>query len=319
MSCAESLVEGIERPFAGSSAMPGKENDFQATLPSDHIRALVCGFPSRIRKNRCMVILQGFVDDSGSTDGNVFVLAGFLATAERWEQFSDDFLGICNREPKTPKFKMRKAIRLNEYRWTESQRDQRIGELVDLIRNKAMYRIDAVTARPNYERIVKGNIPAEIDSIYFVLFFNVILATCRLMDLENLEGTVDFVFDNQGATIEAECVRWYNWIKSHPLVSPEVKRRLGSTPIFRDDDVVLALKSADIFAWQIRRHLNEEQPQGIAFNETVDSLLKMYGVSCYIGPENLTTLVYSIQHGLNLQADCGFFLPKRIAIEETLN
>jgi hypothetical protein len=267
----------------------------------ENIRALVCGFPKRVRGGRCMVILQGFVDDSGSSDGNVFALAGFLSTAERWEQFSDEYEKICDREPKTPKFKMRHA--------NNPRLSPRVKELVELTSNRAMYRIDAVTARPNYESIVRGNLPTEIDNIYFVLFFNVILATCRLMDLENLEGTVDFVFDNQGSTIEAECVRWYHWIKGHPMIDSEARKRMGSTPIFRDDDLVLPLKSADIWAWQIRRHLNEEQPKKIPHNEFVESILAMRGVSCHVTPEDLQALVYSIQHGLSLSAHCTFSLP----------
>jgi hypothetical protein len=255
------------------------------------------------------VVLQGFVDDSGSTDGNIFTLAGFLSTAERWEEFSDEWQEICNREPKTPNFKMTKAMRLKNYGYTETQRDARIREFTDLTMRKAMYRIDAVTARPNYERIVRGQVPTGIDSIYFVLFFTIILATARLMDMEKLEGTVDFIFDNQGATIESECVRWYNWIKEHPQVGSNVKRRLGSTPIFRDDDLVLPLKAADMAAWHIRRHLNEEQPKTIPPGEYLESIEKMFGANCLIRPEDLASLVYSIKSGLMLQSRCGYFLP----------
>jgi hypothetical protein len=256
------------------------------------------------------VVLKGFVDDSGSSDGNIFTLAGFLSTAKLWEEFSDEWHDICNREPKTPNFKMTKAMRLKEYRYTQTQRDTRIQELTALTTRKAMYRIGAVVARPNYERIVKGQIPPEIDSIYFVLFFTVILAAFRLMDIEKLEGTVDFVFDNQGKTIEAECIRWYQWIKSHPQFSSNVKRRFGSTPIFRDDDVVLPLKAADMCAWHIRRHLNEEQPKNIPAGEYLETIAKMFGANCLLRPEDLASLVYSIKSGLMFQAHCEFFTPR---------
>jgi hypothetical protein len=54
------------------------------------------------------MILNGFVDDSGSgggTDrGNIFILAGFIANPERWKTFSNKWMRLCNREPKTPDF-----------------------------------------------------------------------------------------------------------------------------------------------------------------------------------------------------------------------
>ncbi len=279
-------------------------------LSSENIRALVCGFPDKLRKSRCMVVLQGFVDDSGSTDGNIFTLSGFLSTAERWEQFSDEWQDICDREPKMPDFKMTRARQGIGSRYSDAQLNSRIRELTALTMRKAMYRVTAITARPNYERLVRGEIPKEIDSIYFVLFFTVIMATARLMDMEKLDGTVDFIFDNQGATIESECVRWYHWVKEHPQVPLSVKKRLGSTPIFRDDNTVLPLKAADMSAWHVRRHLNEEQKKGIPPGEYLESIAKIFGVNCVMRPEDLASLVYSIKGGLMFQSECQFFLPR---------
>ena len=280
------------------------------TFGSESIRALVCGLQSKVRKKRCIVVLQGFVDDSGSSDGNIFTLAGFLSTAELWEQFSDGWQAICEQPPKMPDFKMTKARQMIGPRCSQAQYDARIRDLTDLTKRKAMYRIAALTARPNYERIVRGAIPKEIDSIYFVLFFTVIMAAARIMDMEKLDGTVDFVFDKQGSTIESECVRWYNWMKSHPQAPESMKRRMGRTPIFRDDNLVLPLKAADMQAWHIRRHLNEEQPNKIPPGEYLESVAQMFGTSCYMRPQDLASLVYSINSGLMLQSDCQYFLPK---------
>lgn len=256
------------------------------------------------------MVLQGFVDDSGTSSGNIFTLAGFISTAERWMEFSDEWEKICDREPKMLKFKMNKVRQLVGPHYSELQLTERIRVLSALTKKKAIYRIDAVTAHPNYEQIVKGQIPKEIDSIYFILFFTVIFAAARLMDMGGLEGTVDFVFDKQGKTIEADCVRWYNWIKEHPQVPLNVKRRLGSTPVFRDDDLVLPLKAADMLAWHIRRHLNEEQKKGIPAGEYLKSIGEMFGASCIIRQEDLASLVYAIKGGLMLQSQCGFVVPK---------
>jgi hypothetical protein len=186
----------------------------------------------------------------------------------------------------------------------------RSRELTALTMRKARYRIAAFTARPNYERIVRGEVPKDIDSIYFVLFFAVITAAAHLMDKERLDGTVDFIFDKQGKTIEADCVYWYNWIKDHPQISSNLKRRMGSTPTFKDDDDVLPLKAADMMAWHIRRHLNEEQPKNIPAGEYLESTAQMFGAECLLRPQDLASLAYSIKSGLALQSHCRYFLPR---------
>jgi Protein of unknown function (DUF3800) len=253
------------------------------------------------------MVLKGYFDESGSTSGNVYVLAGFFSTTEDWTLFSAEWEEICGQEPRTPDFKMRKAIRLKEYGWNEEQRDARIKELVDLIRKRARYRIDAVTARPNYDRIVRGNIPSELDNPYFILFLNIVIAMSEYMATLDIQGTVELVFDKQEDFVEEQCVRWYDWIKKN--AASEISARLGGTPEFRHDKDVLPLKAADLYAWQVRRHLSEEQPQSGGVNDTLDSLLNMYGVNCNVRPEDLASLVYSINHGLDLKAHAGLYYP----------
>jgi hypothetical protein len=116
------------------------------------------------------MVFNGFVDDSGSGEGkdrgDIFVLAGFVACAKQWEQFSDAWENICTQEPKTPDFKMQKAIRLlNEdgsVFWTEAQRDARIKKLVRLTKRKAQYRVESIMAWPNYDHVVKGRVPSVV-------------------------------------------------------------------------------------------------------------------------------------------------------------
>lgn len=144
------------------------------------------------------MILNGFVDDSGSgggTDrGNIFVLAGFVASPERWKDFSNEWVRVCNQEPKTPDFHIQRDIRLinkdGSVRWTETERDARIKELVDLTKSQAQYRVESILAWPNYDRIVKGKIPPELDNPYFLCFYNIIISFAEFMDKANIDGTV---------------------------------------------------------------------------------------------------------------------------------
>lgn len=284
---------------------------------SDQIRNLICGLPSSIRSKRYLVMLKGFFDESGSRSGEVYVLSGFFSTPDRWMTFSDEWQKICEKPPKTSDFKMRQAVRLKEYGWTEPQRDARIKELVDLICKEAMYRVDAVTAHPDYERIVRGKIPKDLDDPYFILFLNAIFAITEFMDLLEIDEPIEFVFDHQEAKIEEQCFHWFQWIKQNALAAG-IQRRLVDPPEFKHDKDVLPLKSADIFAWQIRRHLNMEQPQGVGLNDILESLLGMHGVSCNVRPHDLIDLVYAIEHGLNIRSNAGYFLPNSATVINNL-
>jgi hypothetical protein len=170
-----------------------------------------------------------------------------------------------------------------------------------------MFRVDCVLSEENYVNIVKGNIRPELkelDSPYFILFYEVILATAKLMEKAHLHGTVDWVFDEKDS-IGIQAVSWYAWIKKQ--AKPNLRRRLGSTPIFRDDENVLPLKAADLFAWQIRKHISDEQPLGIQRNEILGSFLAKYGASCFMTAEHLAKLVQALNSGLlYLGANCQF-------------
>jgi hypothetical protein len=92
---------------------------------------------------------------------------------------------------------------------------------------------------------------------------------------------------------------------------PQLQRMFGRKPVFGHDKNLLPLKAADIYAWQIRRHLDREQPQGIPPNDYIETLLDLHGASNNIKGEHLGEFVANVGHGLMLKADCGFYLPLR--------
>jgi hypothetical protein len=129
------------------------------------------------------------------------------------------------------------------------------------------------------------------------------------MDKADLEGTVDWVFDEQGK-IGAAANNWYYFIRES--VNDNTRKRMGSTPIFRHDETVLPLKAADIYAWQVRRHLDMEQPRDMAHNDYVDSLIGIHGASNVITADNMYDFVWNLKvnNGLMLKSETTLFLPK---------
>jgi hypothetical protein len=263
------------------------------------------------------MVLNGFVDDSGSGEGkdrgNIFVLAGFVACPKQWEEFSGKWQAICDREPQTPDFKMQTAIRLfrddGSPIWTEVQRDARIRQLVRLTKRKALYRVESVLAWPNYDLVIKGKVPPQFDSPYFLCFYNIILSFLAFMDKAKVDGKVDWVFDDQGR-IGKEANRWYAFVTSS--LPPETRGRIGKKPLFGHDKSILPLKAADLYAWQIRRHLDREQPKGIDHNDYLDVLCaQVYGVSNVIEGQHLEEFVANIGHGLMLKSKTTYFMPPK--------
>ncbi len=267
-----------------------------------------------------MANLLGYVDDSGSGEGkdrgNIFLLAGFVACPKQWQRFSIKWENICNHEPKTPDFKMQKAIRLlrpNGTRiWTEKQRDRRIRKLVRLTKRTALFRVESVTAWPNYDLVAKSHVPSQFDSPYFLCFYNVILSVAAFMDKARIDGVVDWVFDDQGR-IGKEALKWYKFVRAN--VSDQVRARMGLTPTFGHDKDILPLKAADLYAWQIRRHLDKEVPNKIAHNDHLDILAaQVYGVSSVIEGEHMEEFVANIGNGLMLKSRTGYLLPSHSRI-----
>jgi hypothetical protein len=265
-------------------------------MPSrEQIERLVCGFSRKVRERRPLVVLEavdGYADDSYEDDG-VYALAGWVSNAPKWSQFSDAYEKA--RIPR--KFHMKKERR---------PLGSRVRKLAELTEKYAIYRVDCVLHQKNYENSVKGKIAPELDDPYFLLFYEVVLETARLLDRIGSDDTVDWIFDEQGK-IGCEAVRWYYWIKDRAPLN--LKRRLGSTPIFRDDKKVLPLKAADLFAWHIRRYIAYELPKGAAPSVVLQSFLGKFGVSCNMTGPYLDELVRKLNQGLLLKADCQFFLP----------
>ena len=59
-------------------------------------------------------MFNAFIDDSRSEDGRFFVLAGFIATAEKWATFSDQWQELLDMHPRLARFKMNEMGRTPE-------------------------------------------------------------------------------------------------------------------------------------------------------------------------------------------------------------
>src|SRR5215218_8484145 len=100
---------------------------------------LVSGLPRAKRERRRIMAFQVAADDSGSEPrSRTFVLAGFIANAAMWAEFSDEWDRILSEAPRLDYLKISEANNMSEEfaprkGWTEAMRDARLHALAEVI------------------------------------------------------------------------------------------------------------------------------------------------------------------------------------------
>jgi hypothetical protein len=127
------------------------------------------GLPRAERRRRLIVVLESYVDDSGSGDPPVFLLAGFVARGEQWLKFSEHWDEALKGPPKLDYFKMWEAEALEEQfkGWTEEERDIRLSRLVGIIKDHVLISVSSEVYHRDYQEIIRGKISKEVDSPYW--------------------------------------------------------------------------------------------------------------------------------------------------------
>ena len=225
-----------------------------------HVFGLVFGLSPRVRYRRWIVTLNAFIDDSGSSpDSKLFVLAGCVSTAELWSGFSDQWQAACAEPPVISDFKMSAAWRVSGEYWRSIEpekraeaRDQKLAILANLIQQNAQFLISAAVPWRTYESIVRGKVPAEIDSPYFFLFWRLIQKLSDIQRGMQAPEKVTFVFDYQ-SKLGTNTASWYDFLLE--TMDEHDKAILTSSPRFEHDKDLLPLKAADMWAWWYRREV----------------------------------------------------------------
>lgn len=225
-------------------------------LPLSQISALVSGYPSPERQNRLLLMLQIHVDESVSENPPVYVMAGFISTAEKWISFSDEWRQRLDMRPRIAYFKMSEAMCLGgEFSgFSPDARDEKIVLLDSLIQEYAMGSIALVLDHHEFKRVFDHpSIPKHLRSPYYFLAFEMMKELPAFQDHFEIDSGIDFVFDEQMGEMDRIISAWTNF-KTHSRVPWGLQ---SSVPIFRDEKKVLPLQAADMLAWIIRKRTED--------------------------------------------------------------
>lgn len=228
------------------------------------LRALVSGFAEKRRRNRLLMMLQAFIDDSGN-DGKspVFILAGYVASFENWETFSEEWDRVLNPEDgfQMGVLKMKNAYsnrrrRSPYFGLTDQEMEDRLKSLVGVINRHAMHGVVSVIPYAIYNRLIRGKFnllgTSTLDRPYWISFFGIMARLLQVTKHLKLDDKVDFIFDTQDN--ESKPLLMSEYDRFINLAPPDLRNLSGGYPIFKKDDEVLPLQAADMLAWHVRRH-----------------------------------------------------------------
>jgi len=232
----------------------------------NEVWALVSGLPTGERERRLIMSLQAYFDDSGSEpQSSVFLLAGYIAKADGWREFTDRWQACLDEAPGAAYFKSAEAFNLRDEfslakGWTRALRDARVIALSKIIADHCLFSVSAAIRHQDFADTVKalpmfsGERTKANDHPYTYLWFHLISELWMHSPMLGVPGPCDFIFDEQ-LGFQEEAHRYWAILKeamSRPPAPPWLDW-VGSDPIFRDDKTFRPLQAADLCAWSNRR------------------------------------------------------------------
>jgi len=201
-------------------------------------------------------MLVAYIDDSGTDrKGHVATLAGFIASAEQWHEFSGKWRSVLNQHPRIEYFKMKEAHRLEDQfkEFSVPERDQRVSQLAALIGELKPHAVASVVWWEDFREFQKCfTNPVQVYLVLYQSVFWTILTTLRL----RFPGEqVEIVYDEQGA-LGTKAASVNDWATL--ALSKRYRSVLAGNPVHRDSKRVLPLQAADMLAWHIRRGATAE-------------------------------------------------------------
>lgn len=236
------------------------------------LRGLVNGLRPDIRKRCWLLMLQAFIDDSGSEPaGHSFVLGGLISTVDKWADFVPEWDTCLKQDQPLAYFKATEAHnRAGEFKsgWSRPLVEQRMTELADIAEQYAEYRIHCVMHWSDFDAYLKDigqslKPPYDLGfkNPYMVLFFSTVFAVNSFRKAKGIDCECEFIFDEQGKVGEF-AADVYQVLKE----SPALRSQLSALPKFEDDKRVIPLQAADLYAWNVHDACLTEEGQDKYFH-----------------------------------------------------
>jgi hypothetical protein len=212
----------------------------------------LCGLPKSRRDKRVLTMLRGFFDESNKNPKEVtFILAGWTASVEEWERFSEAWQACLLEEPSLDYFKS-----------SEARSDPKRIDLANVIASHplrgyvATVKHEILSNKPKQFRLLKGMAGMRVYDWALVGIVERILVD--YLDRGEQSEKIDFVFDD--CTELAACIESYRLQK--PKWPPSMQHIAGMIAP-GDDQNIAGLQAADLFAGEHSAYLRTGQKDAV--------------------------------------------------------
>lgn len=214
-------------------------------------------------------MIRGFFDES--EQGDVFLIAGWVADYDIWTTFTEEWRAVLDGEPSIQYFKHHEAKSdppSGQFLgWSPQQIDEKISRLVDVVCRHEMYGVTSGlnTATFNaafYDSVVPRRTLRSVLKLthhYHSCVFSTqaMVLQIQIDERRQTEKKVDVIFDEMSGLM-AECIAFYDEFKQQ--LSPD-KKAIAGTMTEASDKEVEALQAADLLAGQLTTNLRLGTPE----------------------------------------------------------
>ncbi len=214
--------------------------------------SFLSGIPECRRRKRILVAIQGFVDESGTKDGQKFVFSALLSDAEKWAHFSDEWDACLKMSPRIQYFKMDNAAGLDGefYGFTERQRDEKLRALCQVVNTLEPTEVSAVEDMQKFAMTLGADDRRPLSEYYFFPFHTININVAYTVGDMGITQPYEIFFDEH-KIFGPRAKAWYPVVRS--LQEKTIQDLMPIEPLFRSDRDVLPLQAADLFAWLVRQ------------------------------------------------------------------
>jgi hypothetical protein len=240
------------------------------------------GYGWSLEKRRSSMPMQAFIDESES-QGQQFVFAGFIGSADSWTVFADRWEASRKRLPEIQKFKFydfaQRSGSFSSSRLPEAARKQRASELVATMSGLGLIRISIAIGLPGFFEMSRESWSGLELAIPYCYAFQLITAAVaqELLDRGHRGERFEIIFDEHLA-LGPKAKKWYPLVREL-CVSDEIRTLMPMEPQFQTDDTALPLQAADLHAGLVRSGKGEESSETDAMLARLLVALSEVGVS----------------------------------------
>jgi hypothetical protein len=208
-------------------------------------------------------VLQFCIDDSGTDQEPVFVLAGYTARVKNWAYFSEDWDKALRKSPKIEYLKTYDTFHLTKkktqfFGWTQDAVERKLLSLAEVIHKYRLERTQAVIRHADFNAVLKRSHKQFREPSFFTLgaiMFGVLSHARNHRQREKVE----FIFDE-------EVVRPAQLDTAYKIIMGRLDRKdadlIASKPCFKNDKEFMPLQAADLIACYLRRASFEKEKGG---------------------------------------------------------